>query len=339
MRQIGVVMQDNVVIQVDNVNKRFKTYETKGRGIVASLFRKQYFKKALTNVSFSVKGGELAALLGRNGSGKSTMIKILMGILFPDSGRARVLGMDPWKDRIKLASQIGVVLGAHSQLYWNLPAIDTFEFMRHIHHIPESMFRKRLKYFVKALNLEKVYKRQARQLSLGEQMKCNFVASVLHAPRIVFLDEPTIGVDLPSKLALRKVILEMQSQGTTFVLTTHIVEDIMIAQRVIILDKGRKMFDGKREELEKLFGDKRHVDIFFTPGSRINFSRFGRILNSENGFVRLEIEKEGIKSKKFMELLGNDDILDYKITDPGMNYVLSKLFKSYDRRKANKEMD
>jgi ABC-2 type transport system ATP-binding protein len=146
-------------------------------------------------------------------------------------------------------------------------------------------------------------------------------------------------VDLPSKLALRKVILEMQSQGTTFVLTTHIVEDIMIAQRVIILDKGRKMFDGKREELEKLFGDKRHVDIFFTPGSRINFSRFGRILNSENGFVRLEIEKEGIKSKKFMELLGNDDILDYKITDPGMNYVLSKLFKSYDRRKANKEMD
>lgn len=320
------------IINVENVVKSFKTYETRGRGFVASLRRKYYRKRALNGVSFSIKEGELVALLGRNGSGKSTLIKTLIGILFPDSGTVRVLGLDPWRERVKLASNIGVVLGAHGQLYWDLPAEDTFDLMRHIYHIPDRAFSRRLSYFIDALDLKGVYKRQVRVLSLGEQMKCNFVASVLHTPKLVFLDEPTIGVDLPSKYALRSTILSMQkSFNTTFVITTHIVEDISMAQRAIILDKGRVIFDDTREKLEVLFGDKRHLDIDVADGNKINYKAYGRVLSRSGSHIRLEVERKLTKSKRLMRLLGSDRVLDYKMSEPGLSYIITKLYKLADR--------
>lgn len=321
-------------IVAGNLKKRFKTHESlRGRKVfLASLRRRTFYKQALDDVSFAVPRGQIVALLGKNGSGKSTLTKIMTGILFPDSGEIRVLGLNPWRDRIKLAMEIGVVLGAHGQLFWNLPASDAFEYNRRIYRVPDATYQKRLKYFVDRLELRDVYNRQVRQMSLGEQMKCNFVASCLHMPKIVFLDEPTIGVDLPSKLALRETISEMQRRfGTTFILTTHIVEDIAIAERVIMLDRGKKIFDNTKESLEGLFGDKRYITLKF-DGRAPSGIGVGRVLEHEANVLKLEVPHKAIKSRKMMALLNSKRVMDYSVNEVDLSHILSKLYSKLDRR-------
>ncbi len=303
------------IIEINELRKRFKTHEHVDKGTwLAKLMRKSYYKKALDGLSFSVDQGDIVALLGRNGSGKSTLIKTMTGILHPDSGTVRVFGLDPWENRIRIASQIGVVLGAHGQLYWNLPAMDTFNFMKSIYHIPERDFRKRLNSLVDMLDLKNVYMRPVRTMSLGEQMKCNFVASVLHMPKIVFLDEPTIGVDLPSKTALRAMILTMRKEyQTTFIITTHLVEDITMAEKVILINKGKLIFNGSRNSLEHVFGDKRMIDLELRDQDKTLFRNYGKVIEHNDNFVKLEVNKDVLKSKQFIDLLAGDNVIDYKV--------------------------
>ncbi len=326
---------EDYAVDVEDVGKWFKAHEVRRSGsIVTRLMRKTYFKRALNDVSFRIRPGEIVALLGRNGSGKSTLIKILSGILHADSGRVRVLGFEPWTQRIELAQQLGVVLGAHGQLFWNLPAVDAFEYMRGVYNIERNEYTRRMRYFLKILDLEHVYNRQVRTMSLGEQMKCNFMASVLHNPKIVFLDEPTIGVDLPSKIALRKTVTELQARyKTTFILTTHIVEDISIAQRVILLSKGKVVFDDTRPKLEAMFGDKRHVELHVSEPGKIRFSRFGRVLERDGTMVKLEVSKSKLKTKSFFALLNRREVLDYRVAEPGLNFILNKFYAKLDREK------
>ncbi len=323
------------IIEVKDVMKRFRTHEhRKSDSFLAKLIRKSYNKTALDGLSFSVNEGEIVALLGRNGSGKSTLIKTMTGILHADSGSVRVVGMDPWENRIAIASQIGIVLGAHGQLYWNLPAIDTFDFIRSVYRIPEKEYRKRLGELLEMLDLKKVYRRPVRTLSLGEQMKCNFVSSVLHKPKIVFLDEPTIGVDLPSKTALRSMILNMRKKyNTTFIITTHLVEDITMAERVILINKGRMIFDGPRSKLEHLFGDRRMIDLEFSNTAGMRFSGYGKVIEHTDNFVKLEVNKKVLKSTSFMRMLSSDNVIDYKVYEPGLNFVLSKLYRKIDGKR------
>ncbi|MGC8629163.1 MAG: ABC transporter ATP-binding protein [Candidatus Micrarchaeia archaeon] len=320
------------VIKAEGISKSYKVYETRSSGFLASWRRKYLVKKVLDKVSFSVQSGEIVALLGRNGSGKSTLIKILTGIVSPDKGTATVLGFDPWKERMKLAYDIGVVLGAHTQVNWDLPAYDTFNFMRKIYKIPKATFNKNLHYFVNLLDLGQVYRKPVRTLSLGEQMKCNFVASMLHLPKVVFLDEPTIGVDIISKTQLKKAMLNMRSRyGTTFFLTTHIVEDISIADRVIILHKSRIAFDGTRDKLSHMFGDKRILEIKFLPGSRIDLG-IGKVIYKGVDTARLEVSGKLVKSKKFADFLANSNISDYSVSELGLNELLTKLYNRLDGR-------
>jgi ABC-2 type transport system ATP-binding protein len=325
------------VIEVKNVSKSFKTYETKKKGFMASLRRKYYIKKALTNISLNIPEGSITALIGRNGSGKSTLIKILTGILYPDSGTVSVMGLNPWEYRMKIAKEIGVVLGAHGQLYWNLPAYDTFKFMSHIYSIDQGDFEKRLKHFIGILNLENVYKKPVRTMSLGEQMKCNFVASVLHMPKIVFLDEPTIGVDLSSKAALRTAMLEMRKEyKTTFLLTTHIVEDISIAESILMLEKGKLVFEGSRKKLEHIFGDKRIVELQFDESTNPRLEHYGKILYQGKGYASIEVKPGLLKDRKFIKILNKDYIIDYKVSELSLTSILSKLYENLDRKIGGK---
>ncbi|MDE1827937.1 MAG: ATP-binding cassette domain-containing protein [Candidatus Micrarchaeota archaeon] len=326
------------VISVDGLEKNFKTYESQsGKGIfLASLRRKYYTKKALRKVSFKVKKGEMVMLLGENGSGKSTLIKILTGIVHPDGGDAKVLGMTPWENRIKLAWNYGMVSGAHNQLFWNLPAIDTFEYIRGLYEIKQEDFDERLSYFINILNLEDVYRKQIRTLSLGERMKCNFVASVLHLPKVVFMDEATIGMDLSSVISLRQALLDMQKRhGTTFFMTTHIVDEIKaLAEHVIIIDKGSIVFDGSKKELQRFFGKKKYLEVHFK--NKIGKGEYplgGKIVDQNDTYLKIEIDAARLKNKRTVALLNSENVFDYNVSEADIGHVLARFYGMRRKRR------
>ena len=323
---------ENKVVTANKVKKTFTTYKVVGKGPLNFIFgRRQIPKRALKGVSFDIRQGELVALLGKNGSGKSTMLKILTGILKPDEGSVSVLGMDPSREREKLDFQIGVVLGSsHPQLYWDLPPIDTFLLMRDIYNIPEAVFRKRLKYFIKLLGLKEVYGRPTRQLSLGERMKCELVAANLHNPKMVFLDEPTIGVDLPSRNAIKEAIKRLRKEnGTTFIITTHVVEDITEVDRIIVFDKGNKLFDGDQNGLRKTFGKELTVTLYSSDADHLNVKRFGHVTERGENFIRMKIKPEALRTKGFIALLGSKNVVDFRISEQSLSDILSSLYKSF----------
>jgi ABC-2 type transport system ATP-binding protein len=324
----------NVIISANKVKKTFTAYRMDGKKALSFIFNRNDIKKrALKGVSFEIKAGELVALLGKNGSGKSTMLKILTGILKPDEGTVNVLGFNPSKDREKLDFNIGVVLGStHPQLYWDLPPLDAFLLMRDIYGIPDDVFQKRLKYFIKLLDLKDVYKRQTRQLSLGERMKCELVAANLHAPKIVFLDEPTIGVDLPSRNAIKEAIKKLRAEnGTTFIITTHVVEDITEVDRIIVFDKGVKLFDGVQANLRKSFGKELRVTLYSTDAGSLNVRKFGKVTERGENFVKMKIKPAVLRQQTFMQLLGNKKVVDFRISEQSLSDILSSLYKSFGK--------
>ena len=329
----------DLVIEASNVSKRFKTYENK-KGTLSFLRRRFYYKQALDNVSFNVSRGEIVALLGRNGSGKSTMIKLMSGILHPDSGTIRVLGMDPWKERIKLAMHISVIFGAtHPQLFWDLPPIDTFEYIRELYGIDKRLFKKRLNEMIKLLGVKNVYKRQTRQLSLGERMKCEFVAAMLNMPEVVFMDEPTIGVDLPSRIAIRNAVVRLRKElNTTFVLTTHVVDDISNADRIILLDKGHKLFDGTQHKLKKRFGKYAVLELYSNTNNYLEkYSHIGRVLEKEGNYIKMAVDPKMVKSESFTRIFSDPKIIDYRLSEPGLSSILENLYARIDKRRSLNE--
>lgn len=328
-------MRNNTpIIEISNVHKTFATYEQLGTGLLSSFRKKRIEKKALDGTSLTINKGEIVALLGKNGSGKSTLIKLLIGIMPPDSGTIRMLGKEPWKDRIELARHFGVVLGAHPVLFIDLPAIDSFEYIRKIYNIPKEVFKKRLDYLIDLLELKDVYKRQVRELSLGESMKCNFVSAVLHEPKIIILDEPTIGVDLPSMLNLRSTILYLNKKyKITFIISTHILEDVKVmAERVAIIDKGKIVFDGTKTSLSRMFGDKKIGEIFYTKEPQY-LNSVGKIISKKQGYAELEIDPKNVKSKKIITLLTDRNVEDFNISDPDISEIVGKFYSTVSKRK------
>ena len=325
---------DSAVIEVKDVRKRFRTYKVKGSGALGILFNRQHFyKKALRGVSFKVRGGEIVALLGKNGSGKSTIVKIMTGIIRPDSGDVRLFGMRPWEDRMNIASQIGVVLGAtHTQLYWDLPPFDTFLLMKEIYGIEDKAFRARLRYFVRLLGIGDVYRRQTRTLSLGERMKCELLSQILHMPKIVFMDEPTIGVDLPSRLALKEAMNKIRTEnGTTFMITTHVVEDVTDVDRIILMDKGRVLFDDTQERLRSIFAKSLHVIVYSRADLSGQCKRYGKITEAGQGFVKFTIAPSVLKRRRFQNFITGSDVSDFRISEPTMGELLRALYSKAER--------
>lgn len=237
------------MIEVRDICKSYKVAKRDAgfRAACRSLFHKEYEKiQALDRISFSIEEGEMVGYIGPNGAGKSSTIKILSGILTPDSGECTVDGRIPWKNRIDHVRQIGVVFGQRSQLWWDVPVADSFELLKDIYQIPEAAYRENLEELVELLNLSELLKTPARQLSLGQRMRCELAASLLHDPKILFLDEPTIGLDAVSKLAVREFIMQRnKTHKTTVILTTHDMQDIeALTNRIILIGKGKILLDG-----------------------------------------------------------------------------------------------
>lgn len=244
------------MIEVSHLRKTFRVAKRDaGFGkAVKSLFSREYEEiHALDDISFRIEDGEAVGYIGPNGAGKSSTIKILSGILTPDSGECVVDGRVPWKSRRTHVSQIGVVFGQRSQLWWDVPVIDSFELIRDIYSVPDDVYRRNVRDLTDLLSLTEILRTPTRNLSLGQRMRCEIAASLLHDPRILFLDEPTIGLDAVSKLAVRDFILDMnRRRGTTVILTTHDMQDIeALASRVLLIGRGRILLDGSLDDIRR----------------------------------------------------------------------------------------
>jgi ABC-2 type transport system ATP-binding protein len=243
------------MITLTNINKTFKVAK-RGKGTVAALkalFHREYrCVHALDGVSFHAREGEIVGYIGPNGAGKSTSIKVMSGILVPDSGTCEIMGYTPWKQRREYVRNIGVVFGQRTQLWWDVPVSDSFDLLRDIYKIPQSEYKRNLDLLTETIGLQEFINTPLRQLSLGQRMRAEIAASLLHSPKVLFLDEPTIGLDAPSKLAVRQFIKDINAETKlTVILTTHDMNDIdVLTDRVVLIGKGKILYDGAFSEIK-----------------------------------------------------------------------------------------
>ena len=321
-----------MIIKVKNLTKVFKSYQrgnTFGEAVKSLFVRKPIYVHALKGISFNIEEGELVGFLGPNGAGKSTTLKILTGIMHPSGGKAEIMGYTPWKDRKKYVAKIGAVFGQKSQLLWDIPPVDAFYLNKAIYSIPERSFKKTLHKMVELLGVEELIKKPTRQLSLGERMKCEFIMAMLHKPKIVFLDEPTIGLDVIAKDKIREFILEMNRNGVTFILTTHDLDDIAhLAQRVIVVNHGEIVFDDSLTTLRNYLGVKKIISVstmrplpeLRLPGIKIT----NRISDYK---AELELDLSKYELNKFIALVNKSStIMDLSVQDPEIEEVIKGLY-------------
>lgn len=323
-------------IEVKNISKTFKVAK-RGSGLkngIKSFFKRDYITiDAASNINFEVDKGEIVGYIGPNGAGKSTTIKILSGILVPDSGTVKVDGLVPWLDRKKYVSNIGVVFGQRSQLWWDIPAIDTFDLLRDIYNIEESEYEKTKNELVSLLKIEDVIKVPVRQLSLGQRMRCEIAASLLHKPKILFLDEPTIGLDAVSKVIVRDFIKKInKEEKTTVILTTHDMSDIeALAKRIILIGKGKILYDGTLQKLKNKYGNNKRV-IIATKDRLKNFNKKGILSHKKtvNGY-ELVVDVNILTISELLKYLSlKIEIEDVEIDNVSIDEVILKTYEEYN---------
>ena len=321
-------------IEVKNINKTFKV-PLKGEGKFGNLKsfinRKYKYIEAIKDISFSVKRGEIVGYIGPNGAGKSTTIKILSGILVPDSGEVTINHMTPWKKRKKYVSEIGVVFGQRSQLWWDIPAIDTFNLLKDIYKIDEETYEKKLNELITLLNLQDIINIPVRQLSLGNRMKCEIAASLIHSPKILFLDEPTIGLDAISKKAVREFIKKInQQQNVTVILTTHDMADIeALAKRIILIGKGRVLYDGSLSKLKKEYDYLRKIRVYTKDRITIEKDFITKRIIHDDG-IEFIIDIRKIEINEFIKLISSQmSIIDLDIDRGDIDELIVKLYEDF----------
>ena len=321
-------------INVKHIKKTFKVAK-KQSGIKATLknFIKRDYKyiEAIKDISFDIEEGSIVGYIGQNGAGKSTTIKILSGILIPDSGEVTVNGLNPWKDRKKYVSSIGVVFGQRSQLWWDIPAEDTFDLLKDIYKIDEQKFRKNKEYLIKLLNIEDIIRIPVRQLSLGQRMRCEIAASLLHEPKILFLDEPTIGLDAISKQIVRDFIKKInKEQKVTVILTTHDMSDIeALAKRIIMIGNGQVIYDGTLKNLKSKYDHHKYVSV--TTKTKLSKLKKKGIIEQEKTLegYKFMIDSDTLNISDFLNYLSQKiDIKDLEIDDESLDNIIINLYQT-----------
>lgn len=319
------------IISVRNLNKTYTAHK-KAPGLknsIKSLFhREKILIPAVKDVSFEIQPGELVGFLGPNGAGKTTTLKMLSGILYPTSGEATVLGHTPWKREKAYQKQFSLVMGQKNQLWWDLPAMDSFLLNKVIYEVPEEQFTAVIDKLAALLDIRDVLDIQVRKLSLGQRMKCELIAALLHQPKILFLDEPTIGLDVVSQQAIREFIREYNEEfGTTIVLTSHYMQDVeALCKRVIIIDHGVIMYDGALADLVKKYTTTKLLTLTFqSPVDTKSFAKFGTVRESTPTRVVLEVSKME-HQKVAGTLLTSYPVEDILIGEVEIEEVIRNLF-------------
>ena len=323
------------IITVNGLSKEYKIVKRDSgfKNALKSFIKREYrIVKAVDDISFKIKKGEIVGYIGPNGAGKSTTIKMLSGILAPDKGEINILGMNPVDDRIKYVKEIGVVFGQKSQLWWDIPAEDSFDLLKDIYKIPDEEYEKNKKELVEILHLEEIIKSPVRQLSLGERMKCELVASLLHSPKILFLDEPTIGLDAVSKVIVRDFIKKINKErNVTVILTTHDMADIeSLTDRLIVIGHGHKLYDGSVRELKEKYSNEKIVEIIYENMKKIPKIDNTEIISNENGIIRIKIDTKKLTvsdiTYKYSEVC---EIKDINVIASSIDEIIYKLYTEF----------
>jgi len=322
------------IIDVRNLTKTYCTYK-RGSSFTDTLksffHREKIIVNAVRDVTFQVDEGQIAGILGPNGAGKSTTIKMLTGTLYPTGGQISVMGYTPFRDRSTYVNHIGAVFGQKSQLIWDIPPIDSFHMNKAIYSIPEKEFRNTLNELTGMFELEDVIEKPTRVLSLGERMKCEFVMAMLHKPKIVFLDEPTIGLDVIAKQKIRSFIKEMNRQGVTFILTTHDLEDVeQLARKVIIINHGQKVFDDTLQNLKMNLGQKKIIRLVLSkPVAEFELNGIKVIEKNSDYEYTLEVSLENNSINSVIKQLSEMcEFSDISIKELPMEKIITEIYEN-----------
>ncbi len=320
------------IIETRELRKVFRSVKrTPGAvGAIRTLFSREYVDRvAVEGVSMSLEAGELVGYIGPNGAGKSTTIKMMTGILTPTSGEIRVAGIVPHRDRRRNARNIGVVFGQRSQLYWDLPLVESFELLRAIYNVPRERYRANLAEFTELLEMGDFMTTPVRQLSLGQRMRGDFAAAMMHDPRIVFLDEPTIGLDVVAKEAIRTFVARINTErGTTFILTTHDLADVeRLCRRIVLIDTGRIIYDGSVEAIKERYGTHRTLVVTLCDDEP-DFAIDGTEVESRDGMVaRIRFDRKLVKADQLIRRVTERyAVNDVSIEEPELESIIRRIY-------------
>lgn len=323
----------SVVIEAIDLRKHFKVSKHRPGlwGTIRNLVARRYeLIRAVDGVSFQIQAGELVGYIGPNGAGKSTTIKMLSGLLVPTGGMLSVSGFSPSKQRKQLVSRLGTVFGQRTTLWWDLPVIESLELLRHIYRIPEVKFNQNLNEFRRLLDLDAFLNMPVRSLSLGQRMRADLCAALLHDPPLLFLDEPTIGLDVVAKERIRQFIQHINAErGTTIILTTHDLSDVeRLCERVMIIDHGRLLFDGRLEELRERFGGSRELEVDFAEQYDEVEVQGARVVSQEDKRVIYQFERGSVAASELIGLLSaRFRIRDLQVREPDIESTVRRIYE------------
>lgn len=323
------------IIDVQNISKTFKITKRKTgfRGALANIFHPEHeYKKAVNDISFNIKEGEMVGFIGPNGAGKSTTVKMLSGILYPDSGNINIAGYIPHKQRKEYVANIGVVFGQKSQISWDLSPLDSYEVIKYIYKIPDKKYKENIERFTELLDMQKFIYQPVRQLSLGQRMRADIAAALLHSPKIVFFDEPTIGIDVVGKEKIRSFIKTLnKTDNITMIFTTHDMQDIeKTCERLIIIDDGKKLYDGSLDAIKSNYVSSRIIEAEFEQLPEkidipdVTVSDVDK--NRMKKFITFDTSKIGINSL-MSTLLNNYNIKDISVKEPEIDAIISDIYQ------------
>ena len=322
------------MIELRHIRKEFRVAK-RGSGFgqaVKALFHKEYETiHALQDVSFTIGDGEMVGYIGPNGAGKSSTIKIMSGILTPDGGTCRINGRVPWKERTAHVREIGVVFGQRSQLWWDVPVADSFDLIRDIYRIGDDAYRRTLTRLTDLLDLGELLKTPVRQLSLGQRMRCEIAASLLHSPKILFLDEPTIGLDAVSKIAVRDFIRAINREnGTTVILTTHDMQDIeALTERILLIGRGRILLDGSLSELTTRHSARKTIHVAYERSHLPSFEQM-KVLKDRDGHAEIALDTAVLSVPEAISLLSSQvEIRDLSVSGETVEELVVSLYQEF----------
>jgi len=319
------------IIEAVNLTKTYRVAQKKEGvlGALRGLFHREYRAvRAVDQISFTIESGEMVAFLGPNGAGKTTTLKMLSGLIYPNSGEARVLGFVPWQRADAFRRQFALVMGQKNQLWWDLPAADSFQLLREIYLIPAAQFNQTLGELTELLGVEKLTRQAVRELSLGERMKMELIAALLHRPRVLLLDEPTIGLDVVAQGTIQRCLRDYHSsRGVTILLTSHYMRDVeALCDRVIVINHGALIHDGPLAGIIERFSETKLVKLQFEDEAPSDLDRFGVVVRKEGPFAEIKVERSEV-ARMLAAILDRHAVADVSVEEPPLEEVISRVFE------------